>query len=879
MTENLSTKDKAAFYALLAKHNAKPSPGGEEWARCNWFNLENIIDRVCSLQHETKFKLGKNKTILCSVLGACLSAAVESRFKRRSEEKAIIDSLQNLVEILQKQLNEERNEIYALRAALREERVKNSDNVDSSMETEEKETPHIKQIYPHKELEAVKNCGEMCCPHLRPLVKTEYNYINDEDFEPHITTKHIPYSATELAKLKKEYSHLPQESETEYIFQVSLTGGDQIKSTEHEASGYRGHGVFLTTGNKRISWSLTQFVAYWAEGLSPLERGEPLAIIGGPDQLLENIHKAACLQMIHERKLISGYESPKQLPVKPELMTPLIRGLPEPLKPTAITLQKTIMALGPVERLDRFLGIPSNQTGSTDPGFAPYSIPSQLPASQSDSSAGGHKVWTGNQLAADLINYSEKYGPVKTPEDTSTRLSQGYKHSLTLAQDAQELENIPIAHNVAVYQYIDDILVGGDEIEVGDVQQKIISHLESLNLQVTSMKIQKPSQEVKLLGIWWKGAMTCFPPDTLNSLDQIKMPESRKDLQQALGLLVFWRKHIPDFSIIARPLYGLLRKGVKWDWIPSQEEAMHLLIFEVTAHQALGHIHPTDPFQVEWGFASSGLSVHIWQHGPEGLMISAGFYSCDFQDAEKGYTTWEKGLFVVSLALKEVEKVGQQQPVVLRGPFEVIKTITTGIPPPDGVAQGASVRKWYAQIEHYCNIFSITEEAVKGVNDKWVVNGCHKITAFCPTPPSIIPSPQGPDDPKHPAHDPGQPALVDLLTIGAVPLVLKIPLNDYACIVFDALGKEHQKNYMLDNSIILIFCLLVADFVVFAFHRRTPRDIKDHLNHDKTSDTFLYPSTTPWPELFGMALVPSFCSLYRIHGKCGKFKPVNSCYA
>ncbi|RMB92841.1 hypothetical protein DUI87_30735 [Hirundo rustica rustica] len=337
------------------------------------------------------------------------------------------------------------------------------------------------------------------------------------------------------------------------------------------------------------------------------------------------------------------------------------------------------------------------------------------------------------------------------------------------AQDAQELENIPIAHNVAVYQYIDDILVGGDEIEVGDVQQKIISHLESLNLQVTSEKIQKPSQEVKLLGIWWKGAMTCFPPDTLNSLDQIKMPESRKDLQQALGLLVFWRKHIPDFSIIARPLYGLLRKGVKWDWIPSQEEAMHLLIFEVTAHQALGHIHPTDPFQVEWGFASSGLSVHIWQHGPEGLMISAGFYSCDFKDAEKRYTTWEKGLFVVSLALKEVEKVGQQQPVVLRGPFEVIKTITTGIPPPDGVAQGAAVRKWYAQIEHYCYIFSITEEAVKGVNDKWVVNGCHKITAFCPTPPSIIPSPQGPDDPKHPAHDPGQPALVDLLTVGAVP--------------------------------------------------------------------------------------------------------------
>ncbi|NWW81093.1 TF26 protein, partial [Climacteris rufus] len=181
---------------------------------------------------------------------------------------------------------------------------------------------------------------------------------------------------------------------------------------------------------------------------------------------------------------------------------------------------------------------------------------------------------------------------------TFTRLPQGYKHSPTLGHHAlaQEIEKIPTADNVAVYQYIDDILVGGNEIEVvGDTQQKIISHLESLNLQVPPEKIQKPSQEVKFLGIWWKGGMTCIPPDTLTSLDQIKMTESRKDLQHALGLLVFWRKYIPDFSMIARPLYNLLRKGVKWEWTASQEEALQLLIFEATPHQALDPTHPIDP--------------------------------------------------------------------------------------------------------------------------------------------------------------------------------------------------------------------------------------------------------------------------------------------
>ncbi|KAF1569645.1 hypothetical protein FQV10_0007424, partial [Eudyptes schlegeli] len=87
-------------------------------------------------------------------------------------------------------------------------------------------------------------------------------------------------------------------------------------------------------------------------------------------------------------------------------------------------------------------------------------------------------------------------------------LPQGYKHSPTLAPHvlAQELEVVQIGEGVSIYQYIDDILVGGNEVD--------------------------------------RGGMTCIPLDTLSLLDQIKMPESKRDLQHVLGLLMFWRKHI-----------------------------------------------------------------------------------------------------------------------------------------------------------------------------------------------------------------------------------------------------------------------------------------------------------------------------------------------
>ncbi|NWH53221.1 POL5 protein, partial [Fregata magnificens] len=126
-------------------------------------------------------------------------------------------------------------------------------------------------------------------------------------------------------------------------------------------------------------------------------------------------------------------------------------------------------------------------------------------------------------------------------------LPQGYKHSPALAHHAlaQELELIPLEEGVKIYQYIDDVLIAGNQIEkIQRTQDNIITHLENLGLKIPPEKIQTPSSEVKFLGIWWKGGMTCIPKETLSTLDQIKIPDSKKELQHVLGMLVFWRKHI-----------------------------------------------------------------------------------------------------------------------------------------------------------------------------------------------------------------------------------------------------------------------------------------------------------------------------------------------
>lgn len=98
------------------------------------------------------------------------------------------------------------------------------------------------------------------------------------------------------------------------------------------------------------------------------------------------------------------------------------------------------------------------------------------------------------------------------------------------------------------------------------------------------------------------------------------------------------------------------------------------------------------------------------QWGPEGPIRPIGFYSRSFKDAEKRYSTWEKGLFVVSLALQEAEKNYTTTVNHLMG---VLKPILAGTPHPVGLAQSETIKKWYARLEHYSHMYRVEEGAPK----------------------------------------------------------------------------------------------------------------------------------------------------------------------
>ncbi|NXA44306.1 POLY protein, partial [Eudromia elegans] len=170
---------------------------------------------------------------------------------------------------------------------------------------------------------------------------------------------------------------------------------------------------------------------------------------------------------------------------------------------------------------------------------------------------------------------------------TFNRLPQGYKHSPTIAHAAlaELLQKVSLPQDVRLYQYIDDVLIGGDSPEkVGKVAKAVWQILLEADREVPAEKCQGPSKGVQFVGTWWRAGGAVIPPDTLGKVEGLQMPQSRKELQQPMGTLGHWGKHVPGFSIIACG---------KWEL--EHEETVKTLTEEFKTFQSLGPVQPHNP--------------------------------------------------------------------------------------------------------------------------------------------------------------------------------------------------------------------------------------------------------------------------------------------
>jgi hypothetical protein len=85
-------------------------------------------------------------------------------------------------------------------------------------------------------------------------------------------------------------------------------------------------------------------------------------------------------------------------------------------------------------------------------------------------------------------------------------------------------------------------------------------------------------------------------PNKVRAIKEFPVPKNVTDVKSFLGLAGYYRKFIPQFSKITKPLNDLLKKDKAWIWGENQIDSFHKLQTILTQEPVLQYPDFTKPF-------------------------------------------------------------------------------------------------------------------------------------------------------------------------------------------------------------------------------------------------------------------------------------------
>jgi hypothetical protein len=119
---------------------------------------------------------------------------------------------------------------------------------------------------------------------------------------------------------------------------------------------------------------------------------------------------------------------------------------------------------------------------------------------------------------------------------------------------------------------------------------------------------------VKFLGHTISSKGISVDPTKVQEVMDWKPPTSVHQIRSFLGLAGYYRRFIPDFSKIAKPMTELLKKEIKFHWDDKCEEAFHTLRKLLTTAPVLAQPDNTKSFNVYCDASGTGLGCVLMQN-------------------------------------------------------------------------------------------------------------------------------------------------------------------------------------------------------------------------------------------------------------------------
>src|SRR5271170_7781618 len=200
---------------------------------------------------------------------------------------------------------------------------------------------------------------------------------------------------------------------------------------------------------------------------------------------------------------------------------------------------------------------------------------------------------------------------------------------------------------------MDDLLIHSERLEQNqECTRHILQKFRENNLFLKPKKCTFDAPKVDYLGLVINKGMVVMDPVKVQGITEWPEPSTKKELQQFLGFLNFYRRFIPSFAQDARPLNDLVGKA-EWKWERPQKDAFVKLKKTITTEPILAIPTYDKKFTVECDASDFATGAVLSQTQEDGTMHPIAYISKSMTPAERNYDVHDKELLAIIRCFEE----------------------------------------------------------------------------------------------------------------------------------------------------------------------------------------------------------------------------------
>ena len=216
--------------------------------------------------------------------------------------------------------------------------------------------------------------------------------------------------------------------------------------------------------------------------------------------------------------------------------------------------------------------------------------------------------------------------------------------------------------------YIDDILCFSESLEDHIKHlEMIFQRLRQHSLKLKLKKCNFLQSETSYLG--YKITRGGIKPeeDKVKAIRELAPPTSKKEVRSFIGSCSYYRKFLPNFSGIAKPLIDLTKKNTRFKWEEPHQRAFNFLKESLTDIPFLAYPDISKPFTLYTDASNLCIGACLTQFSDNGEELPVYFISHKLSDTQTRWSTIEKEAYAIFYAVNKLH-------YILYGTKFVIKT-------------------------------------------------------------------------------------------------------------------------------------------------------------------------------------------------------------